>query len=262
MIRLADHGDSSADFTYLLGKLEALVQIIPGIPSSVQGSSLVHGTNLPHYLSLLAGYAPNPEWFARCYPSITEYQNSETVDYAIVNAPDIIKDVLLSAPVKEWRVEGIRPRIYSFEERAILFSDFSPDSPEEIGYLYFADETGKPEGVNTLLDVYAYSSAGLLFAPVNPCQARISIHEAYTYQYYGEYTFQGSNRRIPVYMPSVEITIVDLLTGETLVQDVQSADPKAEYQVGGTDDAYCPINFFDRGAYLEDKLAGYIAALR
>lgn len=260
MIELCERGDESEDYTYLMAKLEELVQTASSLVGG-QGPSLRYGVEMPYYLSLLAGYEPDPALFALFYSDITDYMQPGTVDYAIVHAPKAIKDVLLSMQRETWPTGGIRPRLRSFEERDTLFRGFVPSQPVGIGYIYFIDPGDQPEGVIAVPDVFAYEG-DTFFCPISPARARIAISEAYSYEYYGNYTVQGTSNQVPVYLPTVRITVVDLVTGETLLEDSQTARPQQDYQVGPTVSVYCPINFFDRSAYLADALADKLPSLR
>ena len=100
---------------------------------------------------------------------------------------------------------------------------------------------------------------GDFFCVANPNNARIAIYEKYSYHRHGAYQVEGRRDKVTVFLPTVQITVVDLISGKTLFTDTVKAEANRQYEVPGwikEGDTYTPFSFFDRSAYLAVKLKG------
>lgn len=292
MIKLAESGDDSPEFNELLSLLHTVV-VSPNVHAT-------RDDPFRRYAKLLELYKGGPEWIDRCFPDDSElrdYKIQGTMDYRVVHAPQKIKDALCDE-AKD--LPGSRfIRTYTAQEAKKLFANFTPSKPLKFGYLYIIDQgvlpkrtlfpphrlTGyesPPRSVEILYEpenpslvrrdlvqrdggsVQAKETIlqkGEYFCVANPNNARLAIYEKYSYQHRGTYIVQGRQDRVDVYTPTIEIRIVDLVTGKTLSQERLSADAKASYQVPNSvkqGDTFIPFNFFDREGYLSRKLDGRI----
>ena len=100
---------------------------------------------------------------------------------------------------------------------------------------------------------------GDFFCVANPNNARIAIYEKYSYHRHGAYQVEGRRDKVTIFLPTVQITVVDLISGKTLFTDTVKAEANRQYEVPGwikEGDTYTPFSFFDRSAYLAVKLKG------
>lgn len=285
MIKLAQAGDDSPEFSGLLTQLRGL-----GVDE--------------HYARLLDVYNGGEEWVDALFPDHPDLKDSRTpgtVDYQVVHGPQAVKDALYR-PELDYLISPFY-KVLSFPEAEALFKDFVPAKPLETGYIYILDQGVLPEGYNSLpyvggnlgyqgregvaplffepeepkkthsmdkgwVDLEGedalvrvnFSRKGEYFRVANPDNARIAISEKYSYVFYGPYQMKDKDYTVNVFMPTVEIKVVDLVTRKTLFTDTVKANPKERYDVRplGRDSVFIPFEFFDRHEYLKKKLHGLI----
>ena len=105
------------------------------------------------------------------------------------------------------------------------------------------------------------SQKGEYFCVANPNNARIAIYETYSYSHYGTYNLSGGQGAVKVYLPAVDIVVVDLVTKKTLIEDTIRTPAKQRYDVPismKAGEVYIPFIGFeiDRKNYLMRKLRG------
>lgn len=102
---------------------------------------------------------------------------------------------------------------------------------------------------------------GEYFCVANPNNARLAIYETYSYSRYGSYNVAGRQDMVDVYLPAIDIAVVDLVTQKTLFKDKIGLNAEQSYRVPAgikQGDAYIPSLSFDRTGYLEEKLRGVL----
>jgi hypothetical protein len=102
---------------------------------------------------------------------------------------------------------------------------------------------------------------GEYFCVANPNNARLAIYETYSYHRYGSYHVSGRPDLVDVYLPEIDIAVVDLVAQKTLFKDRIVADARQTYRVPENikqGDAYIPLLSFDRQRYLPEKLGGVL----
>ncbi|MDR1489965.1 MAG: hypothetical protein LBS65_05700 [Desulfovibrio sp.] len=103
------------------------------------------------------------------------------------------------------------------------------------------------------------SRKGKYFCAANPDNARIAIYETYSYRHYGKYQVSGRADMVDVYLPVLDIEVVDLMTKKTLFTDTIRNNANQTYNVPASvqqGDAYIPLLRFNRTGYLEKRLKG------
>ena len=102
---------------------------------------------------------------------------------------------------------------------------------------------------------------GDYFCVANPNNARLAIYETHNYSRLGTYHVSGRQDMVDVYLPVVDIAVVDLVTGKTLFAESIHLDAKQKYTVPANikqGDVYVPAFSPPGQEYLEEKLRGVL----
>ncbi|GHU05970.1 hypothetical protein FACS1894158_10720 [Betaproteobacteria bacterium] len=106
---------------------------------------------------------------------------------------------------------------------------------------------------------------GEYFCVANPNNARLAIYETYSYHRYGSYRVSGRQDLVDVYLPEIDIAVVDLVAKKTLFTDKITLNSKQTYRVPANikqGDAYIPLISFDKQRYLSEKLDSVLKQVR
>ena len=188
--------------------------------------------------------AGDMELLEKLYPS---YFNETTLGFAVVNADDGIKDILLGiVPIEQARQFGVNMS-YTLEEYNELLGGFIPSDPQRGGYIRIIEVSDLPNGITlpispteNLKDPEIYHGNTRLFAATNPNNAHHAIYERFSVSYEGKYRRESTGDMVDVYMPVWSIRVVDLTTGESILEESQTAGAEGRYEIGGTGSVYCP----------------------
>lgn len=281
LLQLAEDGDNSPEFIEILALLRAAV---------LSPDAKRYNPDLLRYAKLIELYNGGVEWVDKCFPlaDLQYCKTPGTVDYRVVHAPQYFRDALYD------ETTDVLPdrftRAYSAQEAKELFADFVPDTPLRTGFIVIIDKGTPPpsRSSNTtggqILNYMSYESVpksvtvsyereagtpplieeriqqkGEYFCVANPNNARLAIYETYSFKHYGKYQVSGRPDMVDVYLPTVDIRVVDLVTQKTLVTDTISLNAEQSYRVPANiqqGEAYVPLLSFDKQRYLTEKLGG------
>ena len=98
---------------------------------------------------------------------------------------------------------------------------------------------------------------GDYFCVANPNNARLAIYETHSYSRHGSYQVSGRQDMVDVYLPAIDIAVVDLVSRKTLFTDHIRLDAKQKYNIPATmkqGDVFIPALSPPGQEYLKEKL--------
>lgn len=256
------------------------------------------GLNLfDRFSALLLLFEPGPELARRCFPDdprLLDIDVPGSLVNRVLNAPAAIRNAFLERNLVQLG-ESRFTRKYTPAEAEALFRNFTPSRPFAGGYIYISEHRNKPSGVELQepserdfeyqadyrsADIAAEawreglrstwttggSDRGPSFICVsNPNNARLAIHEIHDYRYIGKYTIEGYGTVVDVYLPTIVITVGDLVTGKTLFREEKEMPQESRYVLDRkwvwSNNVYCPVLFYERREFLKDHVDTVEAAL-
>jgi hypothetical protein len=136
IVKLAETGDSSAEFSDLLTQLKSFVS------ESIKSRNYDKSSR---YAALVTLYQLDPKLIDDVYRDDAQLKDSKTegtMEYAILHAPQIVKEIFIS---DDRFVISMFGKIYTPAEAAKFFKNFKPSHPLPEGYILVVDE-GQPPG--------------------------------------------------------------------------------------------------------------------
>ncbi|MBE5973382.1 MAG: hypothetical protein E7251_02155 [Paenibacillaceae bacterium] len=213
----------------------------------------------------------SPGLLKKIDPKFLQYFSNE-IKTAYKNADEDIQNRFINAIDPEnfrYIYDTKSPvNVYSLDEAEQLMKEFPPAGSWDGGYIRIVDDPTHREwidgygisdyNINTsVYGAYIYARESDALVPViNPVNARFAVYEEYTDgKYYATYT---GDINFAVYLLSLKIRIVDLLTGEELFSELTLSNPPPNEiswtnSYGGSDfrivDGKYFYNDFDWGRY-------------
>lgn len=211
----------------------------------------------------------SPGLLEKIDPKFLEYFSNE-IKTAYKNADEDIQNRFINAidieQIRYIKHNDSPAHVFSLNEAEQLIKEFPPAGSWNGGYIRIVDPT-YPEWIDkygksddniskSVYGAYTYAKESDSLVPViNPADARFAVYEEYTDgKYYATYT---GDTNFAVYLLSLKIRIVDLLTGEEIFSELTLSNPPPNEiswtSYGGNDfkivDGKYFYNDFDWGRY-------------
>ena len=135
---------------------------------------------------------------------------------------DVQHQFMQTIDVEKVRQNLFRPTsILTYTEAQELLRDFPPTDPWEGGYIRVKDDEEK-----RWLSPREYENkSDVLVAVTSPANARFVVYEDYTQrEFYATYVWDNSDRCLDVYLVVLHVRIVDLVTGEEILNESVPSD--------------------------------------
>lgn len=156
--------------------------------------------------------------------------------------------------------------VFSLDEAEQLMKEFPPAGSWDGGYIRIMDNSAHGDLIDkynlndSVYGAYAYARESDTLVPViNPADARFAVYEEYTDgKYYSTYT---GSRNFAVYLISLKIRIVDLLTGEEIFSELALSNPPPDELSWTTTYGYSNFKIVDNKHFYNDFDWGRYAAV-
>ena len=221
-------------------------------PFVVNYESSRANASLMERLAFLPLHRKNPEALRRFYASYVEPSRPGSPEAALLEAPDDLRRLIADAPVF---ATGGLSRIFKLDEVERLFAGFQPKYPRKGAYLLAFLEDG-PSPDARFAQPISYSSWRFDHSKEtswvgDPDLARYLVKERQRYQPAGLYSYTNG-AQAKMYVQVVEITVVDLVSGETVFTKSYVPKLEASYKTYGQETVHVERGFRFRSEIASD----------
>jgi hypothetical protein len=252
IVNLAETGDSSAEFEDLI----TLLQSVVSKKISQEDNDVLR------YAALATLYRLDPKLINKIYRDDERLNDSKIegkMDYVIVHAPQIVKEIFFSdSPAVHRELD----KIYTPTEASKFFKNFKPSDPLPGGFLLVVDEGNAPGGKTGFIGGIKTWPVKLgSFAIVSdPNKAKYIIHITNKFKLQGRFQVISNNifsDILNVYLQSLYIKITDLTLNKVVLNDKIEPISSYRYEIKNYDinKPYVVAPDINLARHLDNKLS-------
>lgn len=160
----------------------------------------------------------NPGFYEKYYPG----RSTNELDYPFAQLGGKARDTMIEHTDFSILLMYGPHRIYGFEESESLLHDYPSTEAWQGSYVYFLKKNDYPYEVKP-----SYNGEKMFWVS-NPKYARFAIYEERGIEYYDDYYYKNRKSPVKVYIPKMNIRIVDLVSGEEIINETVLDDPPGD----------------------------------